>query len=114
MEPCVICGHHKAHGAHVKAREWFGDPLPPNNREQNIIPLCPNHHDAFDRDHTIGITPDKQGFVVLEGDTTRYYRSQRSIEFLRDDYVAERNASCVKTIRLALGVIRGYEGRRIW
>lgn len=114
MEPCAICGHRKTEDAHVKAKEWFGDPLPANHRERNIVPLCPNHHDSFDRDHTIGITPDKLVFIVLEGGAPQYYPSMCDIRYLRDEYVAERNASCVRIIRLALGIILGYEGRKLW
>ena len=113
MEPCAICGHPKTHGAHVKPKEAWGESLPPDHRAWNIIPLCPNHHDAFDNDHTIGIAPDKTGFVILEGATPVYSPSRVNITYIKDEFVKVRNASCLKVVQIALGIVPGYERRSI-
>jgi hypothetical protein len=114
MEPCAICGHPNTDGAHVKPREAWGDHLPPDHRERNIIPLCPNHHRAFDKDRSIGVCPDKSGFVVLVDGELQYAPTRVSISTLRDDYILLRNSSCVRLVRIGLGVIPGLEERRLW
>jgi hypothetical protein len=117
MEPCVICGRVRTDEAHVHAKEWWterGEAVPPNHAERNIIHLCGSDHDDFDNLRVIGIAPNKLGFVVLELDHVVFKMARYSIEDLRDDYIVVRNAHCVRRVRLALGIVPGYEARKIW
>lgn len=113
MVLCAICGDSRTEGAHVKAKEWWEGRLPANHRDFNIIPLCPNHHKAFDKDHTIGIAKDKSGFAVLAREGLMCVRSLENISAIRDEYVAARNATCRLQVQLGLGIVPGYADHKI-
>lgn len=116
MDPCAICGFPRTEGAHVKPRNSFPEALRDgrHDRSRNIIPLCPTHHSQFDLDHTIGILPDKTGFVVLIEGIVELKPSLVDIRFLHDDLITERNESCTRAVKLALGIFPGYATRKIW
>ena len=83
---CAICGQKRTEGAHVKPHASFPDRA--DDRDRNIIPLCPNHHEAFD-DGLIGIAADKRAFIVLDAGFCTRIESTKDIRYVKDRYVEE-------------------------
>ena len=104
---CAICGIKKIHLCHVKPNADFRKEGDSNDRVGNIIPLCPTHHTFFDDLHTIGILPDKSGFLIDEGDVAQRVPSRVNLRHVKDEYILERNLTCTRHLRFRLGLIPG-------
>ena len=103
---CAICGASYAEAAHVKPRAEFNDAE--DDRLWNIIPLCPSHHEAFDRGK-IGIFPDKRHFLIEDdGGSLQIVCAKEKLENVRDEYVEFRNLTCSSPkLLFRLGLIPG-------
>lgn len=75
--------------------------------------MCPTHHTLFDDLHTIGILPDKSGFLVDEGEMVLIVPSNVNLRHVKDEYVLERNLTCNRHIRFRLGLIPGSRHGKI-
>ena len=84
---CAICGANSTQGSHVKAERTFENKE--DDRAQNIIQLCPSHHDLMD-----------DGWVALSLDgTTALYKDgmemvKEKLEYtinIRRRYIKWRN-----------------------
>jgi hypothetical protein len=114
---CAICGRPRIHGAHVKSKGTFSEENTIgkiDNRRHNIIPLCPNHHDEFDRLHNIGIIPDRSGFIIQDGDDCQIKKSLVDLSGIDVDYIEEKNKACTHMVLFRLGMIKGNEHGRMW
>lgn len=98
------CPNRKTQGAHVKPKVTFSERE--NDRADNIIPLCPSHHDLFD-DGLIGIDFEKNRLIGKMGSEPRIYQSSFNLSRIRKEYIDEKNNYCDYFIRLWLGKISG-------
>lgn len=98
------CPNRKTQGAHVKPKVTFGKRE--NNRADNIIPLCPSHHDQFDVG-LIGIDLEKNRFIGKMGGEPAIYQSRFNLSRIKKEYIDEKNNYCDYFIRLWLGKVPG-------
>jgi len=112
---CAICGRPRIEEAHVKGKKTFpkNGNKPVGDRNNNIIPLCRNHHDDFDNSH-IGIIPDKSGFIIEEGDDCIAIKSRIDLSYLKDEYIRDKNLESSHMVRFRLGIISGNEHGKMW
>lgn len=110
--PCAVCNARHTIDAHVRSFEDFEDDE--DDRLWNIITLCQLCHEEFDAEPgRIGIAPSKQSFLVLEDNGLVVISPTKvSIIHIKDEYVRWKNEMCDLNIRLALGLVLGYEHYR--
>lgn len=104
---CAICGSRCTEGAHVRGKHLFrpGE----NHRRWNIIDLCPLCHTEFDNGN-VAICSNKQAFLILEGDIKiKRIDCKQNINHLKNEFIQWKNEQCNFRLRLALGLIPGYE-----
>jgi predicted restriction endonuclease len=98
---CAICGKENTERAHVKDRAEFG--LKEDDKRNNIIHLCRNHHDMFDRGK-IGICPNQELFVLKEGGEIYTEDPIRRIDHIKDEYIDFKNSNCDPKLRFRMGL----------
>lgn len=104
--PCAICTRDLTVDAHVKPKRKF-DPSE-DDRSNNIIQLCPNHHSMFD-DGRIGICNNRIQLIIQNksGDL-ELTTSEIELTYLEDEYVAFRNKMATYKVRFRLGKLPGH------
>jgi hypothetical protein len=100
-----VCGDQPTEGAHVKPRVEFIEGE--DDRFQNIISLCPTHHELFDAGK-IGLDMDRV-HVLMEDSAGRVQRVRCVSAFLgvRATYIQLKNEYASMRIRFRLGMIEG-------
>lgn len=98
---CAICGVESTERAHVKPKREFG--LKEDHERHNIIYLCSNHHNMFDKG-LIGICPDKYCFVLKKGDEIALKEPERRIDHIKDGYIDFKNRLCDPKLRFRMGL----------
>lgn len=102
---CIVCGRSQnVHNSHVKDDTSFEDDE--DDRTQNIIPLCGNHHQMFD-DGYIGICPDSRRLVMEVDGNVCPVKPKQSVENIKRKYIEWQNDRCKLSIRSGLGELNG-------
>lgn len=102
---CIVCGRSQnVHDSHVKDDSTFNDNE--DDRTQNIIHLCGNHHKMFD-DGQIGICPDANRLVMEVDGNICPVKPKSSVENIRREYIEWQNSRCDIRIRSGLGNLSG-------
>lgn len=101
FDGCAICGSENFQKAHVKDFAEFGPQE--NDKQNNLIPLCPNHHSLFDSGK-IGICPQKNAFIMKSSEIKKI-KPRCNLSHLREDYIEYKNDKCDPEIRMKMGLI---------
>lgn len=101
FENCAICGSENFQKAHVKDYSEFG--AEEDDKRNNLIPLCPNHHKMFDSGK-IGICPKKDSFILKKSGIKKI-EPRCKLNHLKKEYIKYKNDKCHPKIRMKMGLI---------